>query len=784
MSRRLKDSALRLVGKAANEVDKDRFEKAFENLAKAEKIAEKIKDPEISYHILVLKGFAKYKMGELEETLEFFRKGLKISSELFSGEPENEDYQRFIENSIGGIAEGLSDLEDSEEAEEYIDGIKGILDKAVRKYEELLNTQPENPEFLEKFLEIIDHLELCFGIGELTEDLIPLLEKKIGLVERLLSSESKTDTSELLCGLDDSVMTIGQAGSDDGHFEEIIRCYEQAMKLYEKILEKDPGNSDALQYLSYTWSYLGNLQIILDDEDKVLEYYKKSVDILENALKDDPENYPLSMVLANMYRILGNVYSEIGETPEFEEKSRANYGRAREIFLELLDKYPEFWDIDEHFAMFFDELAGEFSELGDLEASEACYKDEIQVYEKLRENEGELEGSTYELLVSNIYRKLGDLFESECEKEPAKTYYEKEIEVYERLYATSEDKLGLDAYRADTWNRIGDLYLTSEPETALQYHEKALEVFEKAFSGDPGNEYFSEGLLETLSDLAEAFKIREEYAKATRANERGLEVQKQLLELLPPEEGRDVGTEVTYFDLATMYFELDDREKAVEYHRLALERFEQIIAENSEDIEFVFITASKVHLLGFTLLEKMVHLGEDSGLSKEYCTLARKTFEELFESYPTNLAFPEMLVSFAEQSGEMYKEADKMETAALEFEYARKYLEVLYESCPQNYSYGIRLFGTLNNLGIAYSDSGEQEKGKEYFEKAIAFNEQLSESEPESLEFLKRAFVLFTNYAKALTEIGDSKSAEEYRKRTKEIEAKLVKEDVEWVSML
>ncbi len=171
-----------------------------------------------------------------------------------------------------------------------------------------------------------------------------------------------------------------------------------------------------------------------------------------------------------------------------------------------------------------------------------------------------------------------------------------------------------------------------------------------------------------------------------------------------------------------MYFERGNREKAVEYHRLALERFEQIIAENSEDIEFVFITASKVHLLGFTLLGNMVHLGEDSGLAKEYCTLARKTFEELSESFPTNLAFPEMLVSFAEQCGEMYKDADKMEAAALEFEYARKHLEVLYESCPENYSYGIRLFGTLNNLGIAYSDSGEQEKGKEYFEKAIAFN--------------------------------------------------------------
>ncbi len=780
MSRRSKDTALRLVGKAATEVDKDRFEKAFENLEKAEKIAEKIKDPEILYHILVLKGFAKYKMGEVEEALVFFREGLKISSELFSGEPENEEYQSFIDGSIGGIAETLSELEDLEEAEDYVNTIKGMLEKAVRTFEELLNTQPENPEYLEKFLEIIDHLKLCFEMGELTEDLIPLLEKKIGLVERLLGSESEIDASELLGDLDNSVMTIGRACLDEGYFKEIIPCYEQAIGLYEKVLEEDPENSDALEYLCYTWGYLGNLQIAMEDEEKALEYHKKSVDMLENALKADSENYQLSMVLASAYRRLGNVYSGIEEIPETEEKARTNYERSRELFLELLDKYPEFWEFNEKFAIFFDGLAEDFSELGYIEASEACYKDEIQVYVKLKENEGDLESSTYELLISNVYRKLGDLFGSECENELAKAYYEKEIEVYERLYASSDDKLGLEAYKADTWNQIGNMYLTSEPETALQYHEKALEVFEKAFAEDPENEYFCDRLLETLRGLALAFKIREEYAKAIRPYERALEVQKKLLELLPPEEGRDVGTEVTYFDLAVMHFELGNREKAVEYHKLALERYEQIIAENPKDIEFVFITASKVHLLGFSLLKNM----EDSGVAKEYCTLARKTLEELLEISPKNPAFLEMLVSFAEQSGEMYKEADELEDAALEFEYARKHLEVLYESCPENNSYGIRLFLTLNNLGIAYSDTDEREKGKEYFEKAIAFNEQLLESESENLEYLKRAFVLFTNYSKALKEIGDSKTAEEYRKRTKEIKAKLVKEDVEWVSML
>jgi len=784
MSRRLRDSVLRLLGKATNEVDKDQLKKAFDNLEKAEKISEKIKDPEISYHILVLKGFAKYKMGELEETLEFFREGLEISSKLFAGEPENEEYQGFMDNSIGGIAAGLSELEDPEEAEAYINTIKGMLDKTVRTFEDLLNTQPDNPEYMEKFLEIIDHLELCFETGELTEALIPLLGKKITLVESLLASESEIDASELLYGLDASVMDIGRACLEDGFFEEIVPYYEQAIGLYEKILKEDPGNPDALQYLSYTWSYLGNLQIAMDDEEKALEHHKKSAELLENALQADPENYQLYTVLANLYRLLGEVYSGIEEVPESEEEAKASYDRAREIYLGLLDKYPESWDINEKFALFFEGLAEDLSEFGDLEASEACYKDAIKVYEKLKEHEGELESSAYDLLVSNVYRKLGDLFGAEYEDEQAKAYYEKEIEMYGRLDVSPEEKPRLEAYKADTWKRIGNLYVVFEPETALPYYEKALEVFGEAFEKDSEDDYSGEGLLETLRCLARAFKMQEEYAKAIRQYERALEVQKQLLERLPPEEGRDLGTEVTYFDLAIMHSKLGNREKAVEYHRLALEKFEQIIAGNPEDDEFLFVMASKVGLLGFSLMEDMEYFRDYSEVAIEYCNLARRTLEELSETFPENIEFLEMLVSFAEKLGDLYNEEDELEKAAREYEYARKRLEVLYESCPENYPYGIQLFGALNNLGVAYSNMDEQEKGREYLEKAISLNEQLSESDPGKLEFLKRAYVVFNNYANVLKSIGDSKNAGEYLKKAKKIEAKLEKEDPVWAAML
>jgi len=59
MSRKLQDSAFRLLKKAADDIDHDRYKMAFENLDKVEKIEKEVNNPEISYHLLFFKRFCK-----------------------------------------------------------------------------------------------------------------------------------------------------------------------------------------------------------------------------------------------------------------------------------------------------------------------------------------------------------------------------------------------------------------------------------------------------------------------------------------------------------------------------------------------------------------------------------------------------------------------------------------------------------------------------------------------------------------------------------------------------
>lgn len=815
MSRMLRDSAYRLIGKASEDIEKERYKKALEKLDKAERIAEKIRDREITYHSLLMRGFVKYRSEETGEALAYFRKGLDIAVDLFSLEPEKEEYQEIIGNMIGMIAEGLSDMEDFDEVKDYVYPIKETFEKAVLVFEKLLESDPKNPEYLGSFLETIENIERCFIVGEFVDESIPIFDKNFDVIEKLLKIEfenmpeigreigagikavigdgleigagledeteieDENEPFELLSRLDNSLMDIGQDCVDVGYFEEARRFYNRAIEFYGKILEEYPKNFEALYFLSYAWNYTGSLYVALKDQEKAKECYEETADLLENRLKDEPENIPFVLLLASTQRILGKMLADNAETEEDEDEARAYYTRAREAFRKVLDNSSELFGLDESFASFFDELADEFIELEDPVNAEACYKDELQVY--LNRYEDEPDNPEHIHDISDVFQSLGDLFADEFETEKAKAYYEKAQEIYDKLNPVDFNKTAQEAYKAEVWNQIGDLYVGYEPETALQCHEKALQAFEKAFGEDAENEYYSHGLLETLSDLAGAYRAQKEYEKAVMQYEKALKIKNQLLESGPQEREWDLEIEDTYYELASVYFELEDEEKSREYHRLALERFEQIISEYSEAEEIIVLAARKAYLYGINLLMQLEFEEKDSGIARGYYEFALRTLERLYNTFPMNSSILEMLVSFAEQVGQIYREADKPEETILEYEYAREKLESLYELSPGNPERDRLYFGILNNLGLSYSIKGDLEKGKECFEKALAINERLLKSVPEDLDILKRKLVFFNNYANLLKDTGEFESAEEYRKKTKEVKAKIKKEEEsEW----
>ncbi|MDI9395104.1 MAG: DUF2225 domain-containing protein [Euryarchaeota archaeon] len=818
--------------KAADDIDKHRYKKAFESLEKIEKIEEKIKNPVISYHLLFFKGFAKYKVDELEEALALLGKALELSWELFSKEPERRDYRSFVRDTIGSIGELLWALEDPDEAKEYISSMKGIFEKAVLGFEKLLESDPKNTDYLEVFLGTIEHLGLCFEAGELIEDAVQLFDKRFDLIEKLLESEN--EISDHLSSLYDSLLNFGEICEEEGYFEERYieeakRVYDRAIEIYGKVLDKYPEDSDTKVNLSYI--YLNLAEIYADQENlvKAEECYKEVFGLLKSEIEKEPEDisvsenievsentsvpnkFLFSMVLADVYKTAGTIFLDSEDTT----KARYYYTKAKITFRELLDKCPDFPGADKSLARYLDELAELFLEIGDLENAEICYKDEEHIYKNLLQKDPENpENNEYSLDISDIYRKLGDIFAEAEEIEKARAYFDKEIEIYESLHSKEADKLMLEAYKADTWNHIGWLYTEEEPETAVRYHERALSVFQEAFESKPWKVFIHEGLLETLISLGILFKKSKELEKAIQMYEKVVKVQKKLLELMSTESrhekahdydlihchdhkhdidhdhvmdlfyelkhSHDLDIETTYYELGVLHSEIGDEEKSSAYHRLALERFEEITAEWSENPKLLMLASGRAFVLGVVLLKKLEFENKDSSIARKYYEFALRTIEQLYEANPTNLKLQEMLAKFAGQIGEVYKNADKLEETIKEYEYAYRSLKILYENDPENPKHIHNILGALNNLGIGYLVTDQQEKAKEYFDKALALNKSLEKSDPEDLDILKSNFMLFNNYANLLEKMGDIETSKEYRKKANETNAKLGEEDPCW----
>lgn len=81
---------------------------------------------------------------------------------------------------------------------------------------------------------------------------------------------------------------------------------EEALELYQQILEEDPYNYTALWRTSLLYSRVGNL---FDDEDRKKEYFQRGIELAEQALEADStdveSNFVMSVAMGRQALIAG-----------------------------------------------------------------------------------------------------------------------------------------------------------------------------------------------------------------------------------------------------------------------------------------------------------------------------------------------------------------------------------------------------------------------------------------------------------------------------------------------
>ena len=178
MSKQLTDTINRIIDNALVQINTGKTKKALENLAEAKKLAEKLKRPDYQCSILMLKGRALLAEQRNEEALEEFQKLMELAVPLFLDAPEEPVYQYYIYNSFGFTIKALSEIDSISKMEEYFYRNKKYFDKIFATYDELIARVPDNPEYIENYLKVLENVR-SYHLKAQKFEAEPILAEKI-----------------------------------------------------------------------------------------------------------------------------------------------------------------------------------------------------------------------------------------------------------------------------------------------------------------------------------------------------------------------------------------------------------------------------------------------------------------------------------------------------------------------------------------------------------------------------------------------------------------------------
>lgn len=755
MSRQSIDSAARILMSIPDLIKRGDYAQAFEKAEKAEKLAEKVKVPDLIHWVLLAKGEVLDATSRFEEAVEIYEKALDLSSDLFLEVTENIRRQEILYSTIGKLGKTLEELDSAAKVQQVCEKAEKRFENVLAAYEKLLANNPENSEYLSNYLKTMENIWACYTTAENLEKQILLVPGIVQTYGKIIESDPKTPENFLR--LDNVVKKFGETCVENGLFEEVKQVYEQLHTIYKNIHEEYPENKLALNFLLFSYRRSGDLYAEIEEWDKAEDYYSQALELAEEQLRKDPEDLFLSMNLGRIYKDLGIFYSDACEP----EKAKFYYDNSLGIFEGLIGKKPYDFAYQYSLTSGLNELAEAFGDISSVEKAKECYLHEIEIYESLIGSE--IDEIDNELRIAETFNQIAHLFAEDADTESAKEYYEKEMEIYERLFSEFPEETDYELYVAEVFNELGDLYFEKEEILARQYYEKALLIAEKAVEQDPTDSLSLSTLIQVLINLAEMNKVHQHYEAAIHFQRRVLELQLEIQEKISRNwnQTRNLGN--TFSELGILFEKVGDIKQAEQFHSKAVKTFSEVIF-GREAPSTRRRLAFEVHMRGYIYLRSKRYIS-----AKPYLELARKYYESEFEQESNNFLVLDGLFSVLYETGLLYYGKENFEKAIESYKTAFLILDKLTEFSPEEFQPRTKEVELYIGLGMSYSALNELEKSREAFEKALAVNVEFLTKEPENVFLLENQAIILEEFANLLLKTGRAAEAGAYKAESEEI---------------
>ncbi|CAF1038546.1 unnamed protein product [Adineta steineri] len=312
------------------------------------------------------------------------------------------------------------------------------------------------------------------------------------------------------------------------------------------------------------------------------------------------------------------------------------------------------------------------------------------------------------------YNQLGFIHSYHGNYAKAVWYYEKTLEIEQKILSSNDPDLGSSYTNIGTvYSKMGD-YLK-----ALSFYEKALSIWQKAFlSNHPS-------LGSSYNNTGSVYDNMGDYLKALSFYEKALSIWQKTLPSNHPHFAS------SYNNIGSVYYKMGECSKALSSHKKALEIQQMTLPLNHPDL------ANSYNNIG-SVYNKMGEYYEALSFYYRALRIREKTL-------PSN---HRLLATSYNNIGGVYENM-RENTKALS--YYERALEVYQKILPSDHS---DLANSYNNIGSVYDSMAEYPKALSFYDRALEIREKtLPSSHPDlaiSNWYMGSVFNDMEDYSKAL----------------------------------
>ncbi len=265
-----------------------------------------------------------------------------------------------------------------------------------------------------------------------------------------------------------------------GNLKKALEAYQNSERIYEKLIIKEPTNSNFKKGLAISYYKLGQTNQKLGNPQLALIFFEKKNKLVQQLCNDFPSDIDFKKGLAISYQFLGNINQELKNLEialEFFEKQN-------KLVQQLCNDFPNDVDFKRGFAISYSKLGEINQELGSLKIA-------LEFFEKYNDLGKQLHKECpnnvdFKHLLAISHSKLGEINQELGNLQLALEFFEKYNDLGKQLHKESPNNVKFKNSLAISCMKLGFHFATiKDTEKANDYYMEALKYYKELTDSSP-----------------------------------------------------------------------------------------------------------------------------------------------------------------------------------------------------------------------------------------------------------------------------------------------------------